>query len=121
MALVAVGSLFIQAANFAASAGCLDWLVTEVPEPPQLPVAGLLASHCGSGAIFHLPAVAAALPSSTPGAQIALTQPTWVPLFSAAFHAGVYIGLLSMTPLATRPPQYEATFWVGGEIKRSGQ
>src|ERR1700712_979706 len=101
IALVAVGSVFIQAANLAASATCLDPLVTAVADPPQLPGAGLAGSHCGSGAIFHLPAVDAALPSRTPGAQIALTQPTCVPSFSAAFQAGVYIGLLSMEPLAT--------------------
>src|SRR4051795_5127633 len=111
-AATALGSLFSHSMNWAACCGCLDWLVTAVAEPPHAPVAGLLASHCGMGAIFHLPAVLAALPSRTPGAQMALSQPTWLPLLSAAFHSGVYIGLLSMTPSCTSPPQYEATFWV---------
>src|SRR3954453_11649538 len=112
-AATALGSLFSHSMNWAACCGCLDWLGTAVAEPPHAPVAGLLGSHCGIGAIFPLPAVLAALPSSTPGAQMALSQPTWLPLLRAAFHSGVYIGLLSMSPLATRSPQYDATFWVG--------
>src|SRR5690349_6698995 len=105
-------SEFIHAMNSAASFGCFDWVVTELAEPPQLPVASSPSDHCGMGAIFHLPAVSGALPCSTPGAQIAETQPACVPSLSAAFHSGVYIGLLSMTPFSTRSPQYCATLFV---------
>ena len=73
-------------------------------EPPHAPVDGS-PSHVGSGAISHLPAVLAALPASTPGAQTALTQPTSLPVLRAVFHSGVYIGLLLMTPSSTSPPQ----------------
>src|SRR5690349_10050042 len=98
--------------NSAASFGCLLWVVTLVAEPPQLPVAGAAAARCGIGAAFPLPLVSWALPSGTPGARAAETQPTCEPSLGAAFHSGVYIGLLSMVPFSTRPPQYEATFWL---------
>jgi len=91
--------------NFVASFTCLDWVVTAVLEPPQLPVAGLAGSHCGIGAISHFPAVSGALPCSTPGAHTAESHPICAPLLSAAFHSGVYIGLLSITPDSTSPPQ----------------
>src|SRR6188768_3519395 len=104
-ALSAAGSVFSQAMNCAAWSLCLLWVVTLVAEPPQLPLAGLAASHCGSSAAFHLPLVEAALPSSTPGPQTAPSQPTWVPSLSAAFQSGVYMGELAMTPSCTSPPQ----------------
>src|ERR1700760_3488503 len=96
--------------NWAACSLCLLWVVTLVAEPPQLPLAAFDVSHCGSSAPSHLPLVLAALPSSTPGPHTAPSQPTWVPSFSAAFHSGVYIGLLSTMPCWTRLPQYDATF-----------
>src|SRR3954471_19174379 len=105
--------VFIHSMNLAASLGCFDCVVTEVAEPPQLPVASSPASHCGSGTMAHLPSVSGALPCRTPGAQMAETQPACEPSLSAAFHSGVYIGLLSMTPLSTRSPQYLATFCAG--------
>src|SRR5699024_950759 len=49
----------------------------------------------------------------TPGAHTAETHPTWVPLFSAVFHCGVYIGSLSITPSSTSSPQNRATRCVG--------
>src|SRR5450756_2368949 len=104
--------VFSQVMNFTASAGCFDWLVTALAEPPQLPVAGLAGSHCGIGAIIHLPAVSGALPARTPGAQTAESQPISAPELRAAFHSGVYIGLLLITPDSTSPPQYSATFSV---------
>src|SRR5687767_12161330 len=103
--VVAAGSVFIQTANFAASALCLELRVTPVDDPPQLPVLFSPADHCGSGAIVHSPLVPGALPVSTPGAQIALGQASRVPSLSALFHSGVYIGLLSTTPRATRSLQ----------------
>src|SRR3954453_19475582 len=103
-ALTAVGSVFSHETNSAACFLCLDCVVTPVAEPPHAPLP-LVPSHVGSGAIFHLPAVLAALPASTPGAHTALTQPICLPVLSALFQAGVYIGLLSMTPFWTRPPQ----------------
>src|ERR687889_675802 len=103
---MASGSVFSQVANFAAASAFLDWVVTAVEEPPQLPVDGLEASHCGMGATFHFPAVAPAFPERTPGPQAALSQPTCFPVLRAVFHSGVYIGLLSMVPSSTRPPQY---------------
>src|SRR6201992_2494002 len=98
--------------NWAAWSLCLLWVVTLVAEPPQLPLAALLVSHCGSSAAFHLPLVLAALASSTPGLQTAPSQPTWVPSLSAAFQSGVYIGVFRIAPDCTRPPQYAATFCV---------
>src|SRR5512145_2031312 len=102
---VASGSVLSQTANLAAAARWADKAVTAVLEPPQLPVLFSLAVHCGMGAIIHLPCVAAALPESTPGAQIALGQAISVPSFRAAFHSGVYMGWSSTAPSATRPPQ----------------
>src|SRR5665647_2437781 len=49
--------LFIQRMNWVASATCWDWEVTEVAEPPQIPVDGLSTSHWGIGAISHSHAV----------------------------------------------------------------
>lgn len=105
--------MFIHSANRTAAAWCSPPATTAVEEPPQFPVAFSPASHWGILAIFHLPAVEPALPSSTPGAHAAETQPIWVPAFSAAFHCGVYIGSTEMTPSSTRPPQYSATRRVG--------
>src|SRR5260221_12566710 len=95
--VVAAESVFSQMANFTAWALCLDLVETAVDEPPQLPVLLSPAVHCGSGAIAHLPLVSAALPASTPGAQIALGHAMRVPSLSALFHSGVYIGCLSTT------------------------
>src|SRR3954451_4854991 len=104
----AAGSVLSQTANFVAGAMFLDFAATAVDEPPQLPVLCSPAFHCGISAIFHLPAVSGALPESTPGPQTALGQAIRVPSLSALFHSGVYIGLLSTAPEATRPPQYSA-------------
>src|SRR5690554_2043065 len=113
IAATASSLVFNQVANFAAASWCSLWVDTAVEEPPQLPVAGALASHCGMGATFHFPAVSPAFPARTPGAHTAESQPTSVPLLSAAFHSGVYMGLLLMTPSSTSSPQNLATFWVG--------
>src|SRR3954451_23117804 len=110
-ALTAFGSVFSQEMNAAACFLCLDWVVTPVAEPPHAPLP-LSPSQVGGGAIFHLPAVLAGLPAGTPGGHPALTQAICLPVLSALFQAGVYIGLLSMTPFWTRPPQYDATFLV---------
>ena len=85
-------------------------------EPPQLPVLCSPAVHCGSSAMAHLPLVSGALPASTPGAQIALGQASRVPSLSAVFHSGVYIGLLSMTPLRPGRPSTSATFLVAASL-----
>src|SRR4051794_11272277 len=108
----ASGSVLIQRANFAAASACWESVETPVEEPPQLPVTLSPAFHWGSGAMRHLPLVSGAEEISTPGAQTAETQARWVPLFSALFQGGVYIGWLSMTPSCTRPPQNSATFLV---------
>src|SRR5512139_2393642 len=104
-AAVASGLVLSQMANLAAASACFDPAVTAVDDPPQLPVFESPAVHWGSGATFHLPAVAGAFPESTPGAQTALGQVSSVPLLSWAFHSGVNMGLLSMAPSLTRPPQ----------------
>src|SRR5690349_14091917 len=111
-ASTAAGSVLSQSANSVAAFCFFEPAVTAVVEPPQLPVRGSAASHCGIGAIAHLPWVLSALPLSTPGAHTALSQPTCVPSLSALFHSGVYIGDLSIAPSATRPCQYWATFLV---------
>src|SRR6185312_4430614 len=93
-ALMASGSVLSQVANLAAASTFFDCVVTAVKEPPQLPVAGLAASHCGMAATFHWPAVDSALPERTPGPQAALSQPTCLPVFRPVFQAGVYMGWL---------------------------
>src|SRR5215213_6427833 len=103
-ACTASGSVFSQVANFTAASTCFDCDVTAVDEPPQLPF-DTSEPQLGSGAAFQRPAVSAALPLSTPGPQTAPSQPACVPSLRAAFHSGVYMGLLSMTPSSTRPPQ----------------
>src|SRR5699024_4282231 len=105
--------VFIHSANRTASARWRLSTVTAVEEPPQLPVAFAPASHCGMVDIRQEPAVEPALPARTPGAQAAETQPTWVPLFSATFHSGVYMGSAPITPSSTSPPQNSATCRVG--------
>lgn len=49
---------------------------------------------------------------SVPGAHTALTHAICLPVLSALFQAGVYIGWLSIAPSLTRPPQNSATFLV---------
>ena len=105
--------MFIHSAKRTASARCALPTTTEVAEPPQLPVSSAPGSHCGIVDIRQAPAVLPALPSSTPGAHAAETQPICVPSFSAAFHCGVYIGSAAMTPSSTSPPQNSATRRVG--------
>src|SRR5699024_2998889 len=105
--------VFIHSAKRTASAWWSLPTTTDVAEPPQLPVAFAPGSHCGMVDIRQDPAVLPALPSSTPGAQAADTQPIWVPSFRAAFHCGVYIGSVEMTPSSTSPPQNSATRRVG--------
>src|ERR1044071_3922200 len=102
---IASGSVLSQIANSAAASCFFDPAITAVVDPPQLPVRGDDAPHCGRGAMAHLPSVLCALPASTPGAQTALTQPICVPSLRALFHSGVYIGVLSTAPSATRPLQ----------------
>src|SRR5690242_2520235 len=111
-AATARGSVFSQAANFAAAALCGESVVTAVEEPPQLPVTFSPADHCGSGAIAHLPLVCGAAVVRVPGAHTALTQAISLPVFSALFQAGWYIGWLSIAPSLTRPPQKSATLRV---------
>lgn len=60
----------------------------------------------------HLPLVSGAAVVRVPGAQTALTQAICLPVLSALFQAGVYIGWLSTAPSLTRPPQKSATFRV---------
>lgn len=62
----------------------------------------------------HLPFVSGAAVVRVPGAQTALTQAICLPVLSALFQAGVYIGWLSIAPSLTRPPQKSATFRVAG-------
>src|SRR3954466_5905466 len=109
-------SVFSQAANFAAAAWWAGSVGRAVEEPPQLPVTFSPADHWGSGAMAHLPLVSGAAVVSVPGAHTALTQAICLPVSSALFQAGVYIGWLSMAPSLTRPPQNLATFWVAGSL-----
>src|SRR5689334_7149702 len=97
-AATAAGSVFSQVANLTAASLCLLSLLTAVVEPPQLPVTFCPADHWGRGAIAHLPLVCGAAVVSTPGAHTALTQASCWPVSSALFHAGVYMGWLSIVP-----------------------
>src|SRR5699024_8275912 len=110
-----------HSAKRTAASRCRVWVVTAVEEPPQFPVASSPASHCGRGAICQFPSVDPALPDRTPGAHTAETHPTWVPLFSAVFHCGVYIGALSITPSSTSSPQNRATRCVGSSAIATDQ
>src|SRR3954470_20064354 len=101
----ACGSVFSHLANSAASAGCLDFFITAVDDPPQKPAAWSPELHCGSGAIAHLPLVSGAIPSSTAGPQTAVGHASRVPSLSCLFHCGVYIGWSAIAPSETRPPQ----------------
>src|SRR5215207_9735600 len=103
-ACTASGSVFSHVTNSRAASTFFDCDVTAVDEPPQLPLETSVPQF-GRGAAFQRPVVSAALPLSTPGPQTAPSHPTCVPSFRPAFHSGVYIGLLSMTPSSTRPPQ----------------
>src|SRR5690348_8534095 len=100
--VVAAASVFIHTANFAAASLCLEFFVTPVDDPPQLPVRFSPADHCGSAAIDHLPLVSGALPVSVPGAHTALGHASSVPSLRALFQSGVYIGWSSTTPRVTR-------------------
>src|ERR1041385_3339126 len=115
-AVRAWSSVFSQAANLAAASWCLESVVTAVEEPPQLPVAFSPADHWGSGAMAHLPLVSGAAVVRVPGAHTAETQAICLPVLSALFQAGVYIGWLSMAPSLTRPPQKSATFLVAASL-----
>src|ERR1043166_3786431 len=104
--LTAVESVFSHVANSPPAWTCFDFDDTAVDEPPQPPVTCAPGVHCGISATAHLPLVSAALPDSTPGAQVALGQAMSVPSSSALFHSGVYIGCLSITPVATRSEEH---------------
>src|SRR5690242_17967400 len=104
------GSLFRNLANSAAAIGVLVPLMTALVDPPQLPDAGALASHCGSGAARHLPDVDLARPARKTGPQAAVIQVAYLPLLSPAYQPSVKSGSLLMTPSFASPPQYAATF-----------
>jgi hypothetical protein len=95
--LALAGSLLRNWANRAAAIGFLVDLMTAVVEPPQLPERGWDASHCGSGAARHLPAVALADPERKAGPQAAVSQVAYLPLLKPAYHASVKSGSVLMT------------------------
>src|SRR5688500_5393658 len=109
-------SVFSQAANLAAASLFFESVVTPVEDPPQLPVRLSPSLHWGSGAIAHLPLVSGAAVVSVPGAHTALAHAICLPVLSALFQAGVYIGWLSTAPSFTRPPQNSATFLVASSF-----
>src|ERR1700761_8662157 len=111
-AAVAAGSVFSQAANWAAACWCLDAAITPVEEPPQLPTTFPPAVHCGSSAICHLPVPDGAVVGKSLGAHTSETQAMYLPSFMPLFQAAVHCGWLSTPPAASRPCQYEATFWL---------
>src|SRR5215471_18479501 len=100
-AAVAVGSVFSQAANWAAACWCLDAAITAVDDPPQLPTTFPPAVHCGSWAITHLPVFAGDTVGMSAGAQTSETHAMYFPLFMPLFHAAVHCGWLSTPPEAT--------------------
>src|ERR1700684_4189739 len=111
-AAVAVGSVFSQAANWAAACLFLDAAITAVEEPPQLPTTCPPAVHCGSSVICHLPVPDGAVVGKSPGAQTSETQAMYLPSFRPLSRAAVHGGWLSTPPPAIRPCQYAATFWL---------
>lgn len=104
------GSLLRNCANCAAAMGFSVDRVTAVVEPPQLPELGFDASHCGSGAARHLPAVALAEPERNTGPQAAVIHVAYLPLFSAAYQESVKSGSTPMTRSFARPPQKAPSF-----------
>src|SRR5882724_7382680 len=111
-AAVAAGSVFSQAANWAAGCWFFDAAMTAVEEPPQLPTTFWPADHCGSCVMAHLPAPDGAELGKSPGAQMSETQAMYLPLFMPLFQAAVHCGWLSTPPEDTSDCQYEATFWL---------
>src|SRR6266700_1442709 len=101
-AAVAVGSVFSQAANWAAACWFLEAAMTAVEEPPQLPTTWAPAVHCGSSVIFHFPVPDGAADGKSPGAQMSETHAMYLPSFMPLFHAAVHCGWLSTPPPATR-------------------
>src|SRR6185437_119739 len=101
-AAVAVGSVFSQAANWAAACWFLDAARTPVEEPPQLPTTFAPAVHCGNSVIAHLPVPEGAVVGKSLGAQTSETHAMYLPLFMPLFQAAVHCGWLSTPPPATR-------------------
>src|ERR1700730_17264001 len=104
-AAVAAGSVFSQAANWAAARLFLDAAITAVADPPRLPTTCPPAVHCGSSAISHLPAPDGAVVGKSLGAQTSETQAMYWPSFIPLFHAAVHCGWLLTPPEAIRPCQ----------------
>jgi len=77
--------------------------MTAVVEPPQLPEAGLAASHWGSGAARHLPEVPFALPLRKTGPQAAVSQVAYLPRARPWYHASVKAGTVETDPFCMRP------------------
>ncbi|MNT39930.1 hypothetical protein D3C72_1762160 [compost metagenome] len=71
---MASGSLHSQIATSAASGRCWVAFITASDEPPQAPVANLLASHCGRSAARHWPALVLANEVRNTGPQPAVSQ-----------------------------------------------
>src|ERR1700722_275345 len=109
-AAVAVGFVFSQVANCAASCWCLDAAITPVEEPPQLPATLCPADHCGSAVMTHLPALLADTVGKSIGAQTSYTQPMYWPSFIPLSHAAVHCGWLFTAPVAMACCQKEKTF-----------
>ena len=96
---------FIHSTNLAASAGCLEFVVTASVSPPQMPTVVSPAVQAGSGAAAHLPAVSFAIDGSWFGPHWAPTQPTSVPLFMSVFHWADQFGCGLTRPFLIRPSQ----------------
>src|SRR5579862_4383017 len=71
-------------ANSSASLGCLVPAITEIAEPPHMPLRLAPAVHCGIGATAHLPEVSCASLVTTPCPQTAEGHEAIVPLSSPA-------------------------------------
>src|ERR1700749_1143985 len=93
-AAVAAGSVFSQAANWAAACLFLDAAITAVEEPPQLPTTCPPAVHCGNSAMLHLLVPDGAVVGKSPGAQRSETQAMYLPSFMPLFQAAVRRGWL---------------------------
>src|ERR1700751_1482790 len=100
-AAVAAGSVFSQAANWAAACWCLDAAMTAVEDPPQLPTTWAPAVHCGSSVITHLPVLDGDTVGMSLGAQMSETHAMYFPSFMPLFQAAVHCGWLSIPPAAT--------------------
>src|SRR5687768_14246396 len=103
----------IQEMNSSASSGWLLSLVTMKVEPPWVPRTGFFRSHCGKGAMAHLPLPPGVEAIIEPAAQAPASQPAVSPLCRCARHCWLDEGSTRTRSSSSRRCQYVATLRVG--------